>query len=112
MLLPLFAITFRPEAMLCAAAPSVADAPDGSSNLCRPIALTNREKGSWGGGNSRWGPSAWATCTARSQLVRISISAPITLSVSLGGPTGFAPSAGSTPLLSKIYRTNNLACDS
>ena len=102
MLLPLFAMTFRPEAMLCAASPSVADAPDGGSNRCRPIARTSLENGSWAGGSSRWGPRAWATCTARSQLVRISISAPITLSPSLlDANPAFSASTGSTPLLSR-----------
>ncbi len=83
MLLPLLEITFKPEAMLPAASLSVADAPEGGSNPFRPIARATRESKSWGGGNNRWGPIAWATCMARSQLVRISISAPITLSASL-----------------------------
>jgi hypothetical protein len=51
---------------------------------------------------NRLGPMAWATCTARSQLVKIAISAPITLSLSLlVVPEGFAPTIGSTALLSR-----------
>ena len=113
MLLPLLESTFNPEAMLLAAAPSVADAPEGGSNPFRPIARATRESKSWGGGNSRWGPIARATSMARSQLVRISISAPITLSASVFAPElAFSASTGSMPLLSRTYRTNNLACDS
>ena len=92
--------TFKPELMALAALPSVADAPEGGSNPFRPIARRIRESKSWGGGNNRWGPSAWATCTARSQLVRISTSAPITLSAWLEAAPAFSASIGSTPLLS------------
>ena len=92
MLLPLFEITFKPTMMLRAASLSV---------------------GSLVVGNNRRGPMAWATWTAKSQLVKISISAPITLSASLlDEDPAFSASTGSTPLLSKTYRTNNLASDS
>ena len=76
MLLPLFEITFNPEVMrrplhfLLRAA----------EGCLRPIAWATLVSRSVAGGSNRWGPSAWATCTARSQLVRISISVPITLS--------------------------------
>ena len=59
MLLPLFEVTFKPEAMLSAAVASVADAPDGGSNRFSPSARATRENRSWDGGSNRWGPSAW-----------------------------------------------------
>src|SRR5438445_12875022 len=93
MLLPFVETALNPELTTPAAAVSVAAAPELGSN--------------------RLGPIAWATCTARSQLVRIAISAPITLSTSLlDVPEGFAPSIGSTALLSRTYRTRTLAWDS
>src|SRR5262245_7155542 len=112
MLLPLSEVTFNPEAMLLAAASSVADASEGGNNRLRPSAWTIWLNQSWDGGSNRWGPSDWATCTARSQLVRISISALITLSASVPVAAPALSAWGSTPLLSKTYRTNNLACDS
>ena len=104
MLLPLLESTFKPKIILRAASVSVADAPDGDSNCLRPTASATRLTGSGtgAGGSKRLGPIAWATCIARSQLVRISISAPITLSESLlDWNVGFVPSIGSTALLSR-----------
>ena len=81
MLLPLVEIAFKPELMMPAAALSVAAA----EGCLRPIAWATLVSRSVAGGSNRLGPIAWATCTARSQLVRISISAPMTLSVSVAG---------------------------
>src|SRR5215470_14004411 len=103
MLLPLLERTFKPEIRLRAASASDADAPDGGSNCLRPTDSARRLTGSGigAGGSKRLGPIAWATCIARSQLVRISISAPITLSESLlDWKVGLVPSIGSTALLS------------
>ena len=87
-LLPFVETALNPELTTPAAAFSV-----GAAETClRPIALRTLDSRSVAGGSNRLGPIAWATCTARSQLVRIAISAPITLSVSLlDVPEGLRP---------------------
>src|SRR5438094_6514321 len=97
-LLPLLEMTFKHELIVRAASLSVAAA----EGCLRPIAWAAFVNRSVAGGSNRLGPIAWATCIARSQLVRISISAPITLSESLlDWNVGFVASIGSTALLSR-----------
>src|SRR4051812_28308152 len=67
-------------------------------------------------GSSRFGPIAVATCIARSQLVRIFASDPITFSLVRPKPLETLdwadwPSTGSTGLRSRTYRTRSLASD-
>ena len=81
MLLPLWVVKMSPEAIVAAAASLEA------------VALPP--------GSSRFGPTASAVWTARSQLFRISISEPMTLSVAGAYPPGLRGlSTVSTVLLS------------